>query len=203
MPSPRPYKTAGIMEHSEWFQRITQDDHEAFKAVFHSFYPQLCSFIRRFVPSSEVAQELVQNVFEKLWMKRHEIEIHTSLKAYLYRGVRNQAIDYIKHRKVVQKWEEDPASHEFTPKLIDEEYHRKELLAAVENAIQTLPERRRIIFTLHWSEGLTYSEIADVLGLSVKTVEAQMGNALKTLRSLLSEFIPLIAALSVLSLTNV
>jgi len=196
--SPGSFQKEDSEKQQELLQRIAQDDHEAFKAVFQLYYPPLCSFAQRFVRSRDIAKELVQNIFEKLWKKRYELTIHTSLKAYLYRGVRNQSLDYLKHQEVVRRWEEESQSVEFTQKWIDEEFHHEELLRTVERAIESLPDRRRLIFTLHWSEGLTYREISDVLGLSIKTVEAQMGRALKTIRSLLSDYLPLFAFLSLI-----
>lgn len=188
----------GSEKQQELLKRIARDDHEAFKTVFQEYYPQLCRFAQRFVKSDDIVRELVQNVFEKLWQGRYERKIHTSLKAYLYKGVRNQALDYLKHQDVVRRWTEESQSIEFTQKWVDEEFHQEELLRTVERAIESLPDRRRLIFTLHWSEGLTYREIADVLGISIKTVEAQMGRALKTIRSLLYDYLPVAAFLSLL-----
>ncbi len=196
--SSRSFQNEDSEKQQEWLKRIAHDDHEAFKAVFQLYYPQLCSFAQRFVKSREIARELVQNVFEKLWKKRYELKIHTSLKAYLYRGVRNQALDFLKHQEVVRRWEEESKSVEFTQEWIDEEFHHEELLRTVERAIESLPDRRRLIFTLHWSEGLTYREIADVLELSIKTVEAQMGHALKTIRSMLYDYLPVFTFLLVI-----
>jgi RNA polymerase sigma-70 factor, ECF subfamily len=198
--SSRPARNEENKIQQELFTRIANDDHDAFKTVFHLYYSQLRNFAQRFVTSHEVANELVQNVFEKLWMKRYEIEIHTSLKAYLYKGVRNQALDYIKHREVVRRWEEDPQSEEYSHQSIEDELHKKELLREVERAIETLPDKRRTIFLLHWKNGLTYKEIADVLGISVKTVEVQMGRSLKTIRSLFQKYLPHFTAFVVISL---
>ncbi len=186
-------------KHQEWLEKLARDDHEAFKEIFHMYYPQLCIFAQRYVKSRDIAKELVQNIFEKLWRKRQEFKIHTSLKAYLYRGVRNQALDFLKHQQVVRRWEEESQSVEYTQNRVDDEFSQKELLNMVERAIASLPDRCRLIFNLHWNEELTYREIADVLGLSIKTVEAQMGRALKKIRSMLSGYLCLFTYLLVIS----
>jgi RNA polymerase sigma-70 factor, ECF subfamily len=142
------------------------------------------------VRSRAVAEELVQDVMLELWRRRESLANDSSPQAYLFQSTRNRALNYVRHERVEQRGEpevmgriEEDASA--PAQLIEEEIER-----AVREAIAELPTRCREVFELSRKHGLRYSEIASVLGISVKTVEAQMGKALKTLRVRLAEWLP-------------
>ena len=178
---------------SSYAQQIRRGSHHAFEALFRSYYPRLCRFAMRMTGSKHAAEELVQDLFVKLWVKRHDLKPEGSLRSYLYRAIRNQAINYLKQKSRIDSPTVEPDDlRSESPNPIEELYAR-ELRTTIEEAIHLLPPRCRLIFLLHRFDGLTYSEIAEILNISVKTVETQMGRALKALRSLLAHYLPPVA----------
>lgn len=169
---------------SELMQKIRQGNEDSFTEAFDSYYPCLCYFADKFIHDTDEARSLVQQVFVDLWVKRNKIVIEQSLKAYLFTSVRNAALDYLKHKTVETKYirEAQSESEIFDRNLIEE----AELSAIINGAIEELPEKCREIFILCRFEELSYNEITGRLGISIKTVEMQMGIALKKLRSKLS-----------------
>jgi RNA polymerase sigma-70 factor (ECF subfamily) len=169
-------------------ERIRAGDAAAFEAVFRAYAMRLCTYAYRYVRSRETAVELVQDVFFRIWQTRERWTIDESLPAYLFRATRNRALDAIKHRKVERRWEAR-AAREYElgdarfAAAIDEALERGDLTAALERAVRVLPERRRLVFVLRWREGMSYDEIATLMGISTKTVENQMTRALQMLRS--------------------
>ncbi|MDG5767647.1 RNA polymerase sigma-70 factor [Balneolales bacterium ANBcel1] len=169
-------------------EKIRRGDRKAFTDLYRAYFSELCCFAHRYVESPDIAEEMVQDVFMNIWNRRSEWHIGIHPAAYLYRSVRNRSLDYLKHRNVVLRWEKT-AMHETaqsapSPDLL---YEHDELADAVSKAIAKLPERRRTIFVLSRDHELTYREIAEVLDISVKTVETQMGRALKMLRDLMKK----------------
>jgi RNA polymerase sigma-70 factor (ECF subfamily) len=170
---------------SALLQKISLGDEESFAGVFDRYYPGLCYYADKIIHDSDESRSLVQEVFVEFWMKRNKLVIKQSLKAYLFESVRNGSLDYLKHKLVETKYLRD-APHEsasFDLNLIEE----AELNARINSAIESLPAKCREIFMLCRFEELRYSEIAQKLGISIKTVEMQMGIALKKLRSKLTD----------------
>ncbi len=168
-----------------WVERIRDGDEQAFEELFHAFYPRLCAFAVTYVGSYDAARDVVQDVFLKIWKRRTRWRLHTSLKSYLYQAVRNQSLN---HRKSEQRRRDrEQASRPGGAALAaEDEVLRKELGEAIWAAIDQLPPRRRRAFVLHRQHGLTYKEVAQVMGTQPKTVENQIGRALKFLRKELS-----------------
>ncbi|MEO6282653.1 MAG: RNA polymerase sigma-70 factor [Dyadobacter sp.] len=171
---------------------VTTGDYHAFRELFTHHYRSLCNYAMRVVVTREIAEEVVSDVFVKLWKNREQIEVHTSFQAYIYRAVRNQALDYLKlrvHRQNEREslesvqWNMTHADH-FSPA---EEMSFNEFYEHVEGCIQALPRQCQIIFRLSREEGLRYRDIAEKLAISVKTVETQMSRALKVLRERVPE----------------
>jgi RNA polymerase sigma-70 factor (ECF subfamily) len=141
----------------------------------------------------EQAEEIVQNVFCRIWEKREQLKADGSLKAYLYRSVHNESLNYLKHQKTRTAFQvhfnnnEDETAGEASEKIMV-----TELDGHIQKALNELPLQCRIIFQLSRFENLKYKQIADQLNLSVKTVENQMGKALKVLRLKLAEFLPIV-----------
>lgn len=175
------------------FGKVVRDgDYAAFRELFTRNYCALCTYAVRVVKVREVAEEVVSDVFVKLWKNRGQIEVHTSFEAYMYRAVRNQALDYLKLKAYRMperdsldtiQWSLAHADH-FTPA---EEFTFNELFAEVQMHINSLPRQCQAIFRLSREEGLRYREIAERLQISIKTVETQMGRALKVLRERLPQ----------------
>jgi RNA polymerase sigma-70 factor (ECF subfamily) len=168
-------------EAPQWIQRIRQGDQAAFESLFRAFAPGLCAFLGRYVESRSVAEDLVQDLFLTLWQKRGEMEITGTVDSYLFGAARNRALNYLRHQRVADRFR-TTVLERAEPVGFSEEGEILEMLE-VQEAVETLPPRCRLIFTLHHHQGLTYADIATSLGLSVKTVDTQMGRALRALRT--------------------
>lgn len=169
-----------------WAVRIQEGEAAAFELLFRAYFDELCTFAWRYVQAPDVAEDLVQDVFVSIWQRRAAWKPRRAVKTYLYGAVRNEALKYLQHQDVVQRWQEEEQQKSLpTARKPDEELGYKELKAGVQYVIDQLPERRRHIFVLHRQHGLTYREIATLLGISVTTVETQIGRALDALRKLL------------------
>lgn len=166
-------------------------DEASFEEVFKSHYAELVGFAKRYVDSQEIAEELVQDVFMTLWSNAARVSIQTSVRSYLFGAVRNAALNHIKHEQVARKYVERQLhatnNHTNTDFLELDELHEK-----IQAALAKIPDKCREIFELNRFEGKRYKEIAVQLNLSLKTVENQMGKALKILRKELGEYLPLI-----------
>ena len=155
------------------------------------YYQLLVGFAIKYVDEQEVAEELVQDVFAEIWQKGGSITFRTTVKSYLYGAVRNACLNHIKHRKVVWR-------HEAEVMLTQEVYDATDILeldelqTRIDEAMDLLPEKCREVFELSRYEGLKYHEIADRMDISQKTVENQMGKALKVLRQHLAPYLPMI-----------
>ena len=177
------------------WQAIRQDDDQAFKLVFVKYYTPLCEYAARFFVAEPEVEELVADVFLKLWQKRMSLTITSNLKAYLYKMVKHQVLGHlrIKNDAATQSLEENlkqtPTS-EMNPFW---QLSYQEFLHKLEEKIKELPEQRQRIFRLNKLEGCSYSEIAQQLNLSEKTVKNQVFRAVQYLRQ--TGFVPLIMLL--------
>lgn len=159
----------------------------AFKSLFLAYAEPLCAYVEEYTKSPEVAEELVQDLFLKIWIDRATFSPTVSVKAYLYASARNLALDYLKHKRVVDNWKTETRQHvSSAPDAPDESLRRKQLSKAVRQAIEELPERRKQVFKLSRQRDLTYKEIAHVLNISVKTVEKHMRQTFQFLRDRLA-----------------
>lgn len=170
----------------------------AFELLFKAYYAALCTFAFDFVNRHELAEEIVQDTFMKIWERYDELDIQTSEKAYLYRAVQNNCLNYIKQDKtrnqygteLMQQLESRIAllSLPSTPSPMERLEH-SELELMAENAIRRLPPQCQDVFRLSRFEQLSYPEISRHLGISVNTVKTQMTRALQRLRD---ELLPLL-----------
>lgn len=167
------------------FTEIRNGSEAAFNKAFDLHYSRLCFFADKILRDFDLSRSVSQQVFVDLWVKRDKLQV-SSLQSYLYQSVRNSALDVLKHRKVESRYliSLDRSEPEELTDLIEE----AELSDRINRAIQHLPEKCREIFVLCRFEELKYLEIAARLNISVKTVEMQMGIALKKLRKELSDY---------------
>lgn len=132
--------------------------------------------------SRAVAEEIVQDVLLELWKRRESLTDDSSPQAYLFQSTRNRSLNHVRHEKVAQKSEPYAKMPETVESLAHSQMVEDEMRIAVERAVEALPDRCREVFELSRTKGMKYTEIAAFLGISVKTVEAQMGKALRILR---------------------
>ena len=165
-------------------RRIRKGDIGQFEFLFRSSYASLVNYTKIILKDTDTAEEIVQDLFYVLWRDRKKLNITTSIKGYLFRAVFNKSMHYIEHRKVVQ----EHAKKTKTNISIDmndpvEILKYKELHEKIAVLLTKLPERCARIFCMNRFEGFKYAEIADELSISIKTVEANMGKALKKFRN--------------------
>ncbi|MBK8883325.1 MAG: RNA polymerase sigma-70 factor [Bacteroidales bacterium] len=168
--------------------RIRQGDVRQFESLFRSSYVSLVRYARKLVKDQDDAEEIVQDLFYRIWQDREKIKIESSLNGYLFRAVHNRCLHFIEHNRIVVKHAEEmsfrlPESPESPSDILN----YKELQARIAGILEKLPERCGKIFYMNRFEGLKYNEIAEKLSVSVKTVEANMGRALKEFRKELTE----------------
>lgn len=141
------------------------------------------------VRSRAVAEEIVQDVMLELWKRRSSLAEDSSPQAYLFQSTRNRSLNHVRHERVAKQGEPFASRPEAVDSAAHSQVVEDEMRAAVRQAMDTLPDRCREVFELSRVHGLKYSEIASVLGISVKTVEAQMGKALRILRTQLDPWL--------------
>lgn len=174
--------------------RIKQGDTVAFNALFDYFYIQLYLHCRKFISDPEDAKDILQNVFLRFWEKRREIDIHTSISAYLYKAVQNECLNHLRSGGtfVVDSWDGDMEKDKLAIVEANDPYMDLSLLdigQIVENTIEKLPGQCQFIFKLSRVQGLKNQEIADKMGISVRTVETQIYRALKILKERLKDYL--------------
>lgn len=166
---------------------------EGFEILYKEYFEPLCAFVFGVLKDYDASEEIVQNLFVKLWIKRNRIPINTSVKSYLYQAAKNASLNLISHIKVKEKYkqynQEVIVSSEGNFTNPAEE---NDLSNTVQQAIDKLPTKRKEIFLMSRNEGLKNREIAEHLNISIKTVENQMGKALSTLRTELADYLPAI-----------
>lgn len=174
-------------------QKIQAGNVRAFKKMMREYYRELVDFAYHYVDSSHLAKDVVQDVFANIWERRSRWSPDRSLKLYLYQSVKNEALKTLRdqktERKYIRSYLEDKDTQKIYPEKI-EIADNQEFREAARKAIQSLPERARMTYQLHRRDGLTYSEIAQVMEVSNKTVESQMSRALRLLRKRLSGYLP-------------
>jgi len=169
-------------------RRIRQGDKKQFESLFRSFYVSLVRYAVTMIKDQDTAEEIVQDLFFRLWKDKEKLQIKSSLNGYLFRAVHNRCLHHISHSKVVEKHARETlvlgsTVDEDTANLVN----FNDLQEKVAGILERLPPRCGQIFCMNRFEGLKYSEIAERLAISVKTVEANMGRALKEFRKALTE----------------
>jgi RNA polymerase sigma-70 factor (ECF subfamily) len=162
-----------------------------FEVLFKSHYSSLCAYANGFLKDYDAAEEVVQEVMFRIWTSRETLVIESAVRSYLFRAVRNGCMNVLKHLNIRDEYKafQERQSFDNQPSHEDEMIF-SELEQKIREAIDNLPSERRKVFILSRYDGLTYSQIAEKLDISVKTVENQMGKALKTLRVELSDYLP-------------
>lgn len=165
--------------------------------IFRDHYAELCAFVYGYTGSDEAAEDIVQDLFLSIWRDPARWTGRESVRLLLFVAARNRAFDYLRYRRVRERHAQRAIAEAVVGAVAppaDDVATSKELREALDEAIGELPERAREVFLLNREEGLTYREIAERLGISIKTVETLMSRSLKKLRARLAVFLSLLVA---------
>ncbi len=166
--------------------KIREGDIKTFEEVFRLYYAPLCLYASCIVSGKDAAEEIVQELFYVLWRDKEKLQVIYSLKNYLYGAVRKESLQYLEHEEIKRRYQDAMVLKEDNSKVsrsAEHELEFEELQELITDTLKELPLRRSTIFKMHRFEGKKYETIASSLGLSVKTVEAEMSKALKTLKN--------------------
>lgn len=177
--------------------RLRTDDESALKELFHLYYDALVHFVTPMLRDQDRGRDVVQDVFFKIWEKRKDLQVNTSLKAYLYMAVRNHALNIIKRENRIEL-NDDESVLESKSGTHDGSYDRlreKDLQKKLAHCLDLLPPKCRQVFELSRFEHFSNKDIAETLDISVKTVENQMTKALQLMRANLLPYLRLLLIL--------
>ena len=169
--------------------KFQEDPDQAFAEVFNTYYALVCDRIYRVLGNPVEVEDIAQEIFYELFQKRHSLKIQSSLPAYLRRMAHTRTVNHIRDKKI--KWKEDETALAYIPdpeSRIEQHMDARDLEQYMTRAIDQLPPKCRLIFSLRRFEEMTNKEISEELGISIKTVENQMTTALKKLKSALSQY---------------
>lgn len=173
---------------TNWTQKLRGNPAEAIDQLFREHYRFLCLAVYRIIPDRDTAEDLVQDVFVELWRKHRQLTVQQSMRAYLKRSAVNKALNYIRDRKIHLVDTPLNPIPALQPPVV-QQLAAEELQQYIDAAIDRLPERCRLVFVLSRFEDMSYKEISDKLGISVKTVENQVSKALRLLRDQLGPYL--------------
>jgi len=165
----------------ELVKAINQNDHEAFKQLYYRYFKKLIRFAWYRVHVTQTAADLVQEIFFRLWIKRDKLNPAKSVKAYLYKSLNNSIINHSKLRS-----SHSASIENFSDEKILSDESGSDLKLDVQNAINNLPEKLKIVYLLSRIEGYKYTEIAEICNISVKAVEKRMSQTFVLLRKILN-----------------
>lgn len=186
-----------VADEQEWVRRIRAGDVAVFETLFHTYYKPLANVALRYLGSRDDAEEVVQGVFCRLWENRAGWSVRTTLRGYLYALVRNASLDEVRHRRITARCEDDALRREgeFTPGLsagasapADARLLERDVSAALRGAVSALPSRTRHAYVLRRDHGLSRAEVAEAMGISVKSVEKLLSRAHAVLRETLKGY---------------
>lgn len=191
-----------VISEKEVISNLRKGDKETFEQLFHENYKNLVLYAKKFVMDTEIARDLVQDIFIYLWEKRQKLTINKSLSSYLFRAVRNASINHLKRESNKENYVKEflinlnAGSYKTSA---SEDVHElvvhKDLSERIETIIETLPEQCRNIFKMSRFRGMKNKEIAEIYSISPRTVETQIYRALKVLKENLSPYLTFTASL--------
>lgn len=170
-------------------KHISIIDKPTFERLFKEYFAPLSYYAAKFLPGIETAKEIVHDVFINFWEKRESIDLNKSVKSYLYTSVHNRCLNFIRDNKKFNRDEYILEAHSETNWQNSDILIEAEIKAKINETLNQLPGKCKQVFIMNRYEGLKYREIAEQLGISVKTVEVQMSKALKLFRKNLEEYI--------------
>ena len=166
----------------------------AFQRLFEQHFPELYQFAYHYVRAEETAKDLVGDAFLRLWRQRDQVDLGgPTARSYLYTIVRYRALDHLRHRRVEERWRREYVTPLITEQGAalaadpEQEFTARETGAAIQQAVDALPQRQRQVLLLRWQQQASYDEIAETLGISPKTVAIHIGRAIQRLREILTQ----------------
>ncbi len=188
------------MNDSELIERLRKSDEKAFEKLFREYNSNLAQYADFYIGDSRVAEDIVQDLFFKLWERRFTLKIHTSLKSYLYRSVHNHCIQHLRHRMVNQKYDAFWKSRQKEAQIVNRMFFETginnlfigEINELVKESLEKLPQKSREIFLLSREDYMKNAEIGKELNLSEKSVEYHITKVLNKLREDLKDYLPLL-----------
>jgi RNA polymerase sigma-70 factor, ECF subfamily len=175
----------------QWLAGVRAGDERTFESLFRAHYPALCRYVAGLVQSEAGAEDIVQQVFMRLWERHPTWSPASGVRAYLFAACRNRALDHLKHQRIVERTAEGARLGLHVIPTVGrgsapvEDVQLRQLQDALRQTVQAMPERRRAVFVLRWEHGLDYAEIGKVLGITPKSAEVQFGRGVKEIRAAL------------------
>lgn len=178
--------------------KMRNGDENTFISLFEEYYVVLCAYSRRYVGRKDIAEEIVSETFFKIWENKKNVDIHTSIKSYLFQAVANNSLLHLRKLRKEEKIEDYFANEEggnigFTviaENQSDQSLLMQELTTRINDAISQLPKQQRTAFKLKRFEAKKNQEIADNMGIALKTVEMHLSKAMLTLKNDLKDYLP-------------
>ena len=178
-------------------QSLKRGEETVYISLFKQYYVNLCAYSRRYVGRRDIAEEIVSETFFKIWENRKSLEIKTSVKAYLFQAVANNSLHHLRKLKKEEKIEdyfndskENIGFYEVSNNLPEQSLMMEELNNRINDAIAQLPPQQQIAFKLKRFEGKKNKEIAEEMGIAVKTVEMHLSRSMMSLRNKLKDYLP-------------
>lgn len=185
-PAPTALRSS-ILDDPALIEQIREGDERSFDALYEATFPELWSLARRYVGTA-VAEEIVQDVFLRVWERRRDWVIRTSVRGYLFGAVRNRALHYLEHAAVERRASARMIAEQDEP--VAPPAHANELFDAIARAVHELPERQRAAIVLRIQRGLSHAELGEALGVSAAAAGVLVRKAEAKLRVALAEYLP-------------
>ncbi|MDR2118400.1 MAG: RNA polymerase sigma-70 factor [Tannerellaceae bacterium] len=169
-------------------KKLENGDHEAFNVLFTRYYPIVKSFLTGFIKNEDLASDMAQDIFFKVWINRESVSRIISFKAYLFRMARNMVYDYYEHNAIKEKYDrkqQEDTENRYSDR-IEEELYARELSLLIDLAVDKMPSQRKRIFIMSRKEGFSNDEIAGQLNISKRTVENHITQALNDIRGIIT-----------------
>jgi RNA polymerase sigma-70 factor (ECF subfamily) len=191
-------EAADGVDEQRWLRLIRGGDVAAFEALYRAYHMRLRAFVANYVRSTEIADEVVQDLMCHLWEHRGALHVRGTVRSYLYLAARNRALNVAKHQQIVarveKRWESTTSEDVAIPGMgqgmapPDDRLRDREFAIAVSRAVAGLPDRARLAWGLRWQHQLAHAEIAVLMGISIKGVEALLARSLRALQQALTDF---------------
>lgn len=178
------------LDQQAYLIKLKESDEEKFiEYLFRTYYASLCKSVNNIVRDTDAAEDIVQDVFIKVWRRREHLDLSRSIQSYLFRSCMNTALNYLeKYKKNTSMEEESIYTTAFSSNATQEELDAQEMHGRIQKAVNALPPKCKMVFSMSRYEEMSYADIAKTLDISQKAVEKHMSKALRILREHLKAF---------------